>query len=91
MDQCECLHHATRDLGIVMLTGHHEACPKNPGVLAASKILIEKLVRGIEDWASQEDGIPDDLWDAYAHAKSVLGEPINPDIDTQDEPSQGWN
>lgn len=48
--------------------------PKN-----AARALILKLVKGIEDWASQEDGIPDDLWETYAHAKAVLGEPINHD------------
>ena len=79
MDQCECLHHATRNLGIVMLTGHHEACDRRPDLFDASAELIRALVRGIEEWASQEDGIPDDLWDAYAKAKAVIGDTINHD------------
>ena len=60
-----------------MLTGHHETCDRRPDLFDASAELIRALVRGIEDWASQEDGIPDDLWDAYSKAKAVIGEPIN--------------
>lgn len=71
---CECLRWCSTRTDVLMLTGHHETCPQSPGVLAASKLLIEKMVRGIEDWASQEDGIPDGLWDTYTHAKAVLGE-----------------
>jgi hypothetical protein len=39
--------------------------------------LIRALLRGIEEWASQEDGIPDDLWETYAKAKAVIGETVN--------------
>ena len=80
MDQpCKCLLWATLDIGTVVLTGHHENCPDRPAPMESARVLISKLVRGIEDWASQEDGIPDDLWETYAHAKAVLGEPINHD------------
>jgi len=77
MDHCECIHHATRNLGIVILTGHHETCERRPDLFDASAELIRALVRGIEEWASQEDGIPDDLWETYAKAKAVIGETVN--------------
>jgi len=77
MDQCKCLRMTSHNLGVVILTGHHESCPHSPGVLNASADLIRSLVRGIEGWASQEDGIPDELWDAYAKAKAVIGETVN--------------
>jgi hypothetical protein len=64
------------DLSAVILTGHHEQCPKNPGVMDASRSLLTELVRGIQRWGAEEDGIPGDLWEAYAHAKAVLGEPV---------------
>lgn len=38
--------------------------------------LIHDLVRGIEDWARDEDGISDCVWDAYLTAKDMLGEEI---------------
>ena len=42
--------------------------------LDATRDLLTKLVRGIEYWASQEDGLPDEIRDAYAQAKGVIGE-----------------
>lgn len=71
---CECLHWANHDLGRMILTGHHANCPKSPSVMDAARELLTKLVRGIEYWASQEDGIPNEIWDAYAQAKAVIGE-----------------
>ena len=71
---CECLHWANHDLGQMILTGHHSECPKSPTGMAATRELLTKLVRGIEHWASQEDGVPDEIWDAYAQAKAVIGE-----------------
>ena len=71
---CECLHWVNHDLGQMILTGHHPNCPKSPAVMDATRGLLTKLVRGIEYWASQEDGVPDEIWDAYAQAKAVIGE-----------------
>ena len=71
---CECLHWVNHDLGHMLLTGHHANCPKSPAVMDAARELLTKLVRGIEYWASQEDGVPDEIWDAYAQAKAVIGE-----------------
>ena len=75
-NNCKCLLWTSHDLGRVLLTGHHETCPNNPGVESGFKNLVTALVRGIENWASQEDGIPDELWDSYAFAKRIIGEPI---------------
>ena len=71
---CECLRWVVHDLGQMILTGHHVNCPKSPAVMDAARELLTKLVRGIEYWASQEDGVPDEIWDAYAQAKAVIGE-----------------
>ena len=36
--------------------------------------IITSLVRGIESWASDEDGVHDDCWEAYQRAKFYIGE-----------------
>ena len=61
---CGCTLWANHDLGRMILTGHHENCPGSPAVMDATRELLAKLVRGIEYWASQEDGVPDEIWDA---------------------------
>jgi len=39
--------------------------------------LLNGLVRGIEAWAANEDGVPDEAWEWYEKAKLALGEPVN--------------
>jgi len=59
----------------ISLTGHHPECPEYPKNLTESWLkLIKKLVQGMEDWASDEDGIHPDAWEGYEQAKGVLGE-----------------
>ena len=71
---CGCTLWASHDLGRMILTGHHENCHESPSVMDSTRELLTKLVRGIEYWASQEDGVPDEIWDAYAQAKAIIGE-----------------
>ena len=68
---CECLSWARSD-EYIFLTEHHPNC-KNYDLIGDSIKLIEKLVSGIELWASEEDGVPDFLWDTYQQARLVLG------------------
>lgn len=39
--------------------------------------MLNGLVRGIEAWAANEDGVPDEAWEWYEKAKLALGEPVN--------------
>jgi len=71
---CGCSNWVNTDLQQTILTGHHPNCPESPTLLGATNELLTKLVRGIEYWASQEDGIPDEVWDAYAQAKAIIGD-----------------
>lgn len=38
--------------------------------------LLEALVRGIETWSSEEDGVHPDCWSAYERAKLAIGDPV---------------
>jgi len=64
--QCECLSWAR---GRMDEPGHSDNCPHHPKNLTA---LLGRLVRGIEEWASNEDGVPDWLWGEYHAAKLLL-------------------
>lgn len=73
MTACSCKNWASTDLFFVILTGHHENCPK-ANIKKSSKALIQDLVRGMEHWAADEDGVHPEAWKAYTRAKSVIGE-----------------
>ena len=73
-DYCECQGWCGwRDSFV--LTGHHERCPnRNKSETEGAKELIFNLVRGIEYWAAETDGVPEKLWEDYKKAKTVIGE-----------------
>ena len=54
---------------------HHHNCPKRD-VEASAIALIGDLIKGMESWAQDEDGIHPDAWNAYQRAKSALMQPI---------------
>lgn len=56
-----------------LLTEHHPKCSQYNLELEALKI-ITALVRGMEYWASDEDGVHYKAWDAYEKAKMMIGE-----------------
>ena len=58
---------------------HHPNCPfyRRQVEISAIRELIVNLVRGIENWANQELGIPSAMFDAYKAAKLAIGEPVN--------------
>jgi len=59
---------------------HHTRCPHYDIERDATRLLT-RLVRGIEAWASDGDGVHSDLWAAYCDAKLGIGEgfPKEPD------------
>lgn len=70
-EHCECRTWAGEAMTAMMLgNGHHPNCQHyKPHVGAVA--LLAKLVDGIKWWADQEDGVPEELWDAYAEATFV--------------------
>lgn len=68
---CECTYWChVFDLDGVY-TSHHENCPKRDP-LAEAKVIIHNLIIGIEAWASEEDGVYDEVWHDYLHALLFL-------------------
>lgn len=71
MISCQCKEWATDDSATDLLgNGHHHKCAHFIPTIGAIE-LLGKLVEGIKWWASQEDGVPEELWDAYAKAVFV--------------------
>lgn len=62
--------HMSRDYRALLDAARADA-PPSPSV-----DLVRDLVRGMEWWARQEDGIPAELWPVYARGKALLGEPV---------------
>jgi hypothetical protein len=68
---CEC-HLFETDWDMVrqsmLNNGHHPNCQHFRCDGAGAIALLSKLADGISYWASQEDGVPDEVWDAYTEA-----------------------
>ena len=73
---CECAFNCTLDIGMMALTGHQENCKHRGNDIETLRSLVEELVRGMERWASDEDGIHNDAWDSYIKGKALLIEPV---------------
>ena len=72
IDICECMNWARTDKGM-FLTEHHPNCKfYNP--VKDAKALITALVNGIEEWASDEDGVHPECYNAYKKAKIAIGQ-----------------
>jgi len=69
-DWCDASYH---DRKIRILTGHHPTCRCVGEPLDAAFDLISRLVVGIEAWAADEDGVHDEVWEAYRQAKALDG------------------
>ncbi len=59
--------------GMLPLLSHHSKCPNYNPTSELIKIVTD-LLKGIESWASGEDGIPDECFDAYKRAKVAMGQ-----------------
>lgn len=42
----------------------------------AARALLQRLLLGIDAWAGDEDGIHQDVWDAYEAARAAIGHPL---------------
>ena len=74
---CECWSMAcasSEATAHMMATSHHPKCPK--GWPQEARELIAALVKGIETWAADEDGVHTDAWSAYVAAQAALGRPV---------------
>lgn len=72
---CRCAE-TFRDGTVPLLLPHLHGCP---GFYPAIRELIGGLVRGLESWAADEDGIHPEAWTWYERAKLALGEPVPAD------------
>ena len=77
MEECECRYWA-RD-NILLMTHHHPRCPKY-NVEEEALSIIRELIRGIDYWASDEDGVHPSCWQAYQSAKFFIGDFSNKEI-----------
>ena len=76
-EECECVNWCSEDVISVILTGHHENCVnKKISEREGFLNLLRELIRGIECWAADEDGIHPDCWKVYSNVKILLGEKI---------------
>lgn len=77
-DRCECKKNCwcSADLRVDSLTGHSSTCPNVTTRLMMDKTqeLLKELTKGIEAWASDEDGVHTEIWKAYVRAKTIIGE-----------------
>ena len=69
--ECECKGWACD--GLIPLLSHHFKCEHYKPVSELMEI-ITSLIRGIEAWGGEEDGIPDFCFDAYKRAKVAIGQ-----------------
>lgn len=68
---CECQDWCRE--GQMFLTTHHPRCSKYSPEDDAYKIIVG-LLRGIEVWAQDEDGVHPACWEAYKTAKAAVWE-----------------
>lgn len=67
---CECNNQART--GQLLLTSHHPNCPKYD-VTGDAYNVIESLLKGIDSWATDEDGVHPDAWAPYCKARAFIG------------------
>ncbi len=76
--ECECATWCDLDHRIRLLTGHHADCEHGGRPFDAALALIDELVKGMESWAHDEDGIHPDAWESYRKAKALFGMHLPP-------------
>jgi len=78
MCKCVCNEWESQDLGMLVLTGHHEQCSSRSwnGDIKQLRTLIKAMAIGMEYWAWDEDGVHPKAWNAYQKAKELLMEPV---------------
>lgn len=68
---CDCLNWCRN--GMPPNTEHHPKCSLY-NLEKESVVLVTDLIKGIEAWASNEDGVHPELWDAYCLALYFIGD-----------------
>ena len=72
---CICSTWARSDTDTGGLLNHHETCPdrkRYDGVREFAK----RIVAAFDCWASDEDGVHPEAWEAYQEARMVAGLPV---------------
>lgn len=67
---CECARWARGNQSLI--TSHHPNCKKY-NLEKDAKEVIEKLITGIDEWSSDEDGVHPKCWNAYLYAQLFVG------------------
>lgn len=70
---CDCATWGRDNLGAILHLEHHPNCERyrpEPEI----RDLLQRLIDGIESWASDEDGVHPDCWDAYVKACGACGQ-----------------
>lgn len=73
MSKCRC-DYETCDGTFPLLLPHFPHCKEFGNCV---KELIVNLVRGMESWSHDEDGIHPDAWEAYKQGKIAIGESVS--------------
>lgn len=69
---CDCSTWADDDFRLQMIgNGHHRNCQHYKPDVAIYDLLLN-LIKGIKWWADQEDGVPDEVFEAYSKAKEIV-------------------
>lgn len=74
MTKCNCETLGRTLDGTELFTTHGIGCPAREVEL---RELFRGLASGIEEWASQEDGVYDKLWPHYVAVKQLIGHSVN--------------
>ena len=77
---CKCSTWGLVDPALIVFTKHHPSCEHATPFIEGVREFLGELIKGIDEWASYEDGIPDCLWDAYKKAVFITrGEVLSDD------------
>lgn len=64
---CECHSWARSGDDMLLFLSHHPKC-EHASPTRDVRSLLDRLIAGIEAWASDEDGVHPDCWEAYRDA-----------------------
>ena len=70
---CECATWGRDNHGATLHLEHHPNCERYRPEPEIRQLLL-RLIDGIETWASDEDGVHPDCWEAYKAACSSVGQ-----------------
>ena len=70
---CKCAMWGRDNSGTQLYLTHHPNCDQyHPE--EEIRELLQQLIKGIEAWAADEDGVHPDCWEAYRRACDVCGQ-----------------